>query len=210
VKKAVVCLCALLATAGAAWGGDCSCVSPDGSCSASVTCPSGCYATCGTLCEAGCTSGRGPGGGAQSPTKPPLTLTLKGATDEDLSATLSQQLGVTVAYVSPQALNLDLQEIGLEDLLHVLSKSGAVAILHAAPPSQKVTSETRVSLRAVGAEASAIAEALDRVSGGAITFSPRNSEQPVSLDVKDVSAGDLVRILAGLGRARLATPADRY
>jgi hypothetical protein len=39
----------------------CSCVAPPGggNCSASVSCPSGCYAVCGSSCSAGCVGGLG-------------------------------------------------------------------------------------------------------------------------------------------------------
>ncbi len=207
MKKVLIGLWTLLALPGLVRAWDCSCTAPDGSCSAQVSCTNGCYATCGSTCMAGCSNSRGPGGGPQSPSKnlAPISLEVESLGAEDLSAVLSKQLGARVAYASPQPLNLDIHGLGVEDVLNVLSKSGAVAILHSAGDAEpaRIGPGAMLSLRANEVPGSAVAEVLSRVSGGAILFSPDDAQQTISLDLKELTAREVVRILSSLGQARL-------
>lgn len=200
--------CAFLATLPVpVRGDDCFCTAPDGTCSADVSCAGGCWAVCGPPCSAGCSgSGSGPGGGARNPAKLSLLFSLEqeAITGEDLAKLLSEQSGLRFAYVSPGPLSLDISGIPYEDLLPVLARNGVVAVVHDDDlGSPKTLAEARFSFRADSAPASTVAEALAEISGGAVEFIPRSRDQQISVDLKRVSALDLVQIFSGMGRVRV-------
>ncbi len=177
----------------------CSCTASDNSCSASITCSTGCFATCGSggSCSSGCTGGGGGGIDYQSYS----VVNGGGLNATQVSQTLSELLHRPVVYVagkSEEVLTFDFQQTSASEIVRALGKRGVVAL---ASPDR-----TRFSLRAEKAAAGTIAEALQAISGGRFELTPREAQQQMTLDVKQVQLSDLKRILAGLGEGRVVEP----
>lgn len=177
----------------------CSCTASDHSCSASITCSLGCFATCGSggSCSAGCTSGGDGGIDYQSYS----IVNGGGMNATQVSQTLSELLQRPAVYVAgkpEEVLTFDFQQAPASEIVRALGKRGAVAL---ASPDR-----TRFSLRAEKAAAGTIAEAVQAISGGRFELTPRDAQQQMTLDVKRVPLADLQRILAGLGEGRVVEP----
>jgi len=105
---------------------DCSCTASDGSCSASVSCPGGCLAACGSggRCSARC---------ARTEEPPPEEITLQVANSDSrqLSSELTRVSGreiVFTASASDAIFNFDFKNAPVWDVLEILSESGTVQV----------------------------------------------------------------------------------
>jgi hypothetical protein len=133
---------AMFAMAGPALAESCDCRSPDRSCSASVSCPEGCWAICGNngQCSSGCAGG-GPGGGGPRhdtlamPLSAPATnlVSLHGVdlTAQGLADLVRDAIGGDVRFLPLDPLqnySVHVSNLPPDDLTKALAKFGVVAV----------------------------------------------------------------------------------
>jgi hypothetical protein len=192
-------------------GSSCSCTAPDRSCSTSITCAKGCWATCasGGACSSGC--GGSDGGdidfqnySSTTGRAEPFSWGAKEESPAALSQRVSEHFGVPFAYTPNdprETLNADLKELSLADLRHFLAQRGAVATADRDPAARwdpaQASPAIRYTVRADNAQLVRIGEVLSRVSSGAFSLAPREPQGRMTVDIKGVTAADLSQIFAG-------------
>ncbi len=193
---------------------DCSCTAPDGSCSASIKCPSSCIAACrpNGNCAAECIGGSPVGPEAQAVERSgdgllgrKVDLDLNSVTAADLAAELSSQFGVEIE-IEPreQVLSVQFENISLRRVVEVLSRYGTVRISGESPGGGEVSQASflhhNVSIAAESADAQTLSYMLTRALGRPVTFVPHDPEQVISIDLQNVPASTMVEVLARYGR----------
>lgn len=212
----------------------CSCTAPDGSCSASMTCTDGGIPTCsnGGDCSAQCSGGdSGPGepfennaryspadslrAGAISGEERRISLGVRSATGSELSAILSERLGVKIEIVprGEVLVALDVKDYPAQDLLAHLQTVGALGMI--VPGSDRGPSAElaqRLNVSALDSTPEELAVLLARLLDQPVEFQPAEPGRALTLDVKDASAYEVLRVLERFGTVvtpGLEAPADR-
>ncbi len=195
----------LLASASAALA--CSCTSGDGSCSASTNCPGGCYAICGA---SGCSSG------CAGPQRDSPTLSFSGqdVTPSELQQRFSEELGVHFAFAAKKVddhFTVDVENASAADLMNGLSKVGAAALLdHKGGPQEKAEGpfKQHFSLKADRVPTGTVSRLLGEIFGDSVKISTADPNAPISLDLENVTLGDLRIELPRVSGIKVEPPAQ--
>jgi hypothetical protein len=136
-------------------------------------------------------------------------ITVKAASATELSRLVSQQTGASFVYVSadPRGLAAEFRELPLAQVVEILSRTGAVAFSSEIPQtnsSPEALLAARLNVSARAADGRMLAELLAKVSGDRIVFQPRNGQEQVALDLKEVPIRDLPRVLGRYGQVSFA------
>lgn len=209
-KFLMLSLLALLVSVSPAIGAkSCSCVASDGTCDASVTCPDGCYAVCGSggNCGSGCSAGGGgsehlTSGAAETPEL--VTLHANEVSADDLSFMLSNHLGQRVRFVANKAnevFSISVDGMPVGEWIQVLSRYGAVTKFEkessgigADLPSANIT------VKLENADANAINSLLQNMfPAHDIQFKANKGQTSIALDVQDIPLEQFLRVLSQFG-----------
>lgn len=200
---------------------DCSCRAPDRSCSASTSCPGGCYAICGSggNCTAGCSGGSGPTPDQQTPlvlSDPSaadlVTLSATDLTADDIAALLTTALETDVRFapVDPlQTYSMHVIDFPPEDLANALANYGAVAVSdHPADDDPLWTDsmpQAEVTIRIDGATIGMVASVLGQLlAGSGLSIEVPDPSSPFNLDVQRMPLKELLTSLERMGVLQLA------
>lgn len=125
-----------LSTPAAATFNDCSCAADDNSCRTSISCPGGCIANCPSggcysSCKKGSSGEGGDDGDIAAILSMPITLQLRKGNSSQLGSELARITGKGFVFVPNkhgEAINLDVKDFIVWDVLEVLSRSGRVDV----------------------------------------------------------------------------------
>lgn len=180
----------------------CSCSSADGSCSASTHCVGGCYAVCGS---GGCTSGCS-GGALQNA----ITFSGQGISPSELQQRISDESGLRFIFAAKKvddSLTVDIENASAKDLMAGLGKIGAAAVLHRSANADEKAALPMArpfSLKANSVPAETVSRLLSQMFGDAFTFTPKDPKGIVSLDLENVTLGDIRNALPKMAGIELA------
>jgi len=226
MKHAALTFVLALLFAAPALAHDCDCVAPDGSCSASVSCPDGCYAMCGSQgnCSSGCAEG-GPAGGPKhddpSPLRSPLafsgqasanlvTLNATDLTGQDVTDLLQDALGSDVRFlpVDPhQTYSIDLIEFPADQLTRALAEFGVVAV-GGSPESASLGAagarDAEVTIRLDETTMGVVVGLLDRlVAASGRSIQATDPSAPFNLEVQGMPLDELLAALEKMGAIQI-------
>ena len=217
----VAVLLALVFSPAPAFAHSCSCNAPDGSCSASVSCPGGCYAICGTggACGSGCSGGGGSGWNPESqgltrppkggPPKDPATITLsaRDMTSTDLATVLGTHLNTAVTFVPAnpaETYSVDINNMPAEEFLTALAEFGAISTADGTPKKNEELSSAKVTLQVRDSTAGEVVAMLNQLMGrSGSKLKAGNPDEELSLDVQQMNLGTLVEGLAATTSIRV-------
>ncbi len=139
--------------------------------------------------------------------KTPVTLELRGGNSEQLSAELSRITGKSIAYTPSKddAINLDVKDVPLWDVLEVLSESGKVRVvgrdfMGLRATRLALTTGEKVSVCFNHVMARHVIDELSVLSGHPIRVTGGNAETPVNLSARALTLKDiLARVSAETG-----------
>jgi hypothetical protein len=222
----VLVLLALAVIAPAAQGEDCSCVAPDGSCSASISCAGGCLAICGSggKCSAKCNGG---GGGGWTPENPGLraapgeqgaalgdndplaervSLDVINIPADEVSALVSNLASRDITFVPRkigETFSIQAKDVTVGRLIAGLAEHGAIGSL----PRRAVFSEARlndpITVQAKGVTGATFADMVATLTGGRVLLVPSEPAALVSLEVKNLRLSELLEQLVLFGEVSL-------
>lgn len=181
----------------------CACTSADGSCSATTHCAGGCYAICGS---GGCTSGCSGGALENAGT---LSFSGQGVSPSELQQRISDDLGIRFAFAAKKvddSLTVDIENASAKDLMAGLGKIGAAAVLHRSASAEEKAAlpmARQFSLKANSVPAETVSRLLSELFGDAFTFQSKDPKGIVSLDLENVSLGDIRSALPKMAGIKL-------
>jgi len=201
------------------WGDSCSCSSPSGSCSASVSCEFGCWSFCGgDLCEAECVSYKGPrndpsglvglekgelqslaasGAPVGQMSARMVTVGMTEGTAADLAFLAGNELGSAISFI-PNEANQEvvglMEQLSVSRIIGLLGQRGGAGL----------ASGGEIHLEANDVSGAHLSDLLSSALGVELEFYPDIPGQRLSLDMKQVPIGVAIRILSEHGRLQLA------
>jgi hypothetical protein len=172
----------------------CECSAPDGSCSASASCTTGCEAVCPSDgCTAHCS-------GYYEFLQTEVTLQMQNATSKQLVAELARVSGKEVAFssVKPDVpFNLDVKRAAIWDVLEILSNNGTLLVAgedfeRLRTARRALLSGEKVSLCVHNTPVSALVTDLANLSGLPIRITTGNTRATVDLKLQGVTLKDIL------------------
>jgi hypothetical protein len=182
----------------------CSCTSEDGRCSAVTRLGGGCYALCGS---GACTSGRAGEAPAGTGT---ITFSGQGVSPSELQQRISDDSGIRFVFAAKKAndsLTVDIENASAQDLMVGLGKLGAAAVLQRSASAEEKAAQPMArhfSMKAHSAPAETVSRLLSEMFGDAFAFEATNPKEIVSLDLENVTLGDLRSALPRMAGIKLA------
>lgn len=139
--------------------------------------------------------------------KTPVTLELRGGNSEQLSAELTRITGKSITYTPSKddAINLDVKDAPLWDVLEVLSESGKVRIagrdfMELGATRLALTTGEKVSVCFDRVPVQRVIDDLSVLSGHSIRVSKGDAETPVTFSARRITLKDiLARVSAQTG-----------
>lgn len=180
----------------------CSCTSADGSCSSSTHCAGGCYAVCGS---GGCSSGCS-GGALENA----ITFSGQGVSPSELQRRISDESGIRFIFAAKKvddSLTVNIENASAKDLMTGLGKIGAAAVLHRSANADEkavLPMARHFSLKANSVPAETVSRLLSELFGDAFTFNSKDPKGIVSLDLENVTLGDIRNALPKMAGIKLA------
>lgn len=136
----------------------------------------------------------------------PVSMVVKSATAEEVSAQLTALAGVPIVYVPAKAedvLSMQASDMPLGEVVAELAKRGAVAIggqpVTLPSGSNGAAGSRKVSLDVKGLDAPALSRILGTLLETEVEFKPRSADFRLNLDVKNMPVDELVQTLRQLG-----------
>lgn len=218
MKHAVTALASVLLFAAPALAYDCDCAAPDGSCSASVSCPNGCFALCGNQghCSSGCQNGGPAENGPRQENPNPLGATADllsfNATDltgEDLAGLLEDALGSDVRFlpVNPlETYSLDVIELPPAQLARAMSEFGVVAVADSPKSGSLESSGARhalVTIRLEDTTMGVVVGLLDQLAGASRSIQALDPAAPFNLKIQSMPLDELLVAMKKMGAIQL-------
>jgi hypothetical protein len=182
----------------------CSCTSEDGRCSAVTRLGGGCYALCGS---GACTSGRAGEAPAGTGT---ITFSGQGVSPSELQQRISDDSGIRFVFAAKKAndsLTVDIEDASVKDLMAGLGKIGAAAVLHRSASAKEKAAlpmARHFSLKANNVPAETVSRLLSEMFGDAFTFKSTDPKGIISLDLENVTLGDIRNALPKMAGIKLA------
>jgi hypothetical protein len=200
----------------------CSCTAPDGSCSASVSCPGGCDAIFaeGGYCSAECVN---EGGGPKPPPRPgpgslseapegKIRLSAARIPGSRLAQLLSETTRGRLAFLPTlpdQLISVELKDVPLDQLPEILSRVGSTAVrTEGATSPQAPEAESRISTQVESVRTGDVARLLAEASGGRVAFRPSDPDKRISLELRDFPMHSLKEILTPHGSVVMSSVSD--
>jgi hypothetical protein len=145
--------------------------------------------------------------GVAAALKTPVTLELRGGNSEQLSAELTRITGKSITYTPSKddAINLDVKDAPLWDVLEVLSESGKVRVagrdfMELRATRLALTTGEKVSACFDGVPVQRVVDELSVLSGHPIRISRGDAETPVTFSARRITLKDiLARVSAQTG-----------
>lgn len=178
---------------------------------AAVACSDACSCVADAGSSAICIGGESAGEGVAAALARPVTLELRGGNSRRLSDELSRVTGKRIAFLpsGPDAINLDVKDAPLWDVLEVLSQGGRVRIegedfskLRAA--RQALAGGDKILVCIKGAPVARVVRELSGLSGQALRVTSGDEKAVVTLSAKGITLEGILSRVSEQTGARIA------